>query len=103
MSGQFSEEVVDFAYQNLPDLKPVTELKLPVFTQWGAYPVLYVTQYGDVLCGDCATGELQEFLSEGWHEDPVIAYGPAEESEYDERCTSCQFLLCEGYKENDDD
>lgn len=100
--AEFSSELIDFAYSNLP-FAPVTTLRLPNYTYVGSYTMEYVTVTGDVLCGDCATEALLEELEGFYYVEPIVAFGVIEESEYDERCAGCNDLLCEGYRDDSEE
>lgn len=55
-------------------------------SEWGSYPLGYVTRGGDVMCADCATEQINEVLAGVTEPDPgdiltgdVIPYEAAPE------------------------
>lgn len=39
--------------------KPLEKQWLPFYSSVGSYPIVYLTDDGNVLCADCATAELR--------------------------------------------
>lgn len=66
-------------------LKPLGRQHLPFYSEWGSYPIIYLTKQGNTLCADCATKALYLLDDEF---DPPVAYGTHDEgpSEYCDDC-----------------
>lgn len=76
--------------------------KLPTYTMMGSYPLVYLTEQGNVLCANCANEELERW-QQGESDDPPSDYGP-----YDEGpplgCDECSTQIESAYgdpEEND--
>lgn len=76
---------------NLPDR---VNGKLPKYTSLGCYPLLYLSERGDVLCANCATEALAESddpptnCDANW-EDPCL------------HCEECNTRIESAYAEDD--
>jgi hypothetical protein len=68
--------------------------KLPSFTSYGCYPIIYVTHCADVLCADCATDQLDNGNDTNF--DPIEAVDVHWEGE-DETCADCGNAIPSAY------
>src|SRR5215472_17041914 len=67
---------------------------LPSLTEWGSYPLIYVTRECDVLCAECATRAY--FDPEEDAGDPPVAVDPYYEGP-DEQCANCYAAISSAY------
>lgn len=67
---------------------------LPSYSSLGAYPLLYLTQGGDVLCADCATEQID--TGNDTNDDPVIIVQTYDEGA-DETCANCNKAIPSAY------
>lgn len=68
--------------------------ELPSFTSYGYYPLIYLTRGGEVLCGHCAT--LQIDSGNDTNDDPVIDVDAFYEGP-DENCADCNRAIPSAY------
>lgn len=68
--------------------------KLPHYSWPGAYPIIYVTKSGEVLCADCVDSDSDD-------SDPVEAYGVHWEGT-DEHCAECNRAIPSAYGNPED-
>lgn len=68
----------------------------------GGYPIGYLTDDCEWLCGDCMNSPRVPIhfrgIADGWRIDAVDVI---EESEYGEFCGHCNKVLCEGYSDSE--
>jgi len=81
------------------NLKPLNEQHLPFYSEWGAYPIIYLTKDNSVLCADCATRSLYRLAEEF---DPVTDCGPYYEGT-PEYCDDCNRIIESAYGNPDDE
>jgi len=79
-------------------LKPLNQQHLPNYSAWGCYPVIYLTDGGSILCGECATRALYQLEDEF---DPPVAAdvyweGPAT------NCDDCNRVIESAYGDPDE-
>lgn len=74
-------------------LKPMNRQHLPFYSEWGCYPITYLTKQGNELCADCATKSLYLLDDEF---DPPVNYDT-----YDEgppiQCNDCGRMIESAY------
>jgi len=79
------------------DLKPMERQHLPFYSEWGSYPIIYLTKRDNVLCADCATKALYQLDDEF---DPPVAYDAYYEGPTD-RCDDCNREIESAYGDPD--
>jgi hypothetical protein len=67
---------------------------LRAFSEWGGYPIIYITQCGEVLCAACATviTDYTPYLED----DPIVAVDVFYEGA-DEHCAECNAVVEPAY------
>jgi hypothetical protein len=81
------------------DLKPLNRQHLPFYSEWGSYPIIYLTRENNTLCADCATRSL--YLLDDEY-DPPVAYGVYWEGPTDQ-CDDCNRDIESAYGDPDED
>ena len=78
--------------------------KLPAFTSYGGYTLIYVTQDNSTLCAGCATEEMLDYLDPDFdcNADPPVEYGTYDEGA-DLNCESCNAVIKSSYGDPDDE
>lgn len=72
---------------------------LPAHTWPGAYPIVYYTGNGDMLCADCAT-VITDYTPYP-NDDPIVAIDAYWEGP-DEHCAECNAVIQSAYGDPDD-
>ena len=81
-----AEKVLQFAILDAFGY-PKPLIDLPFYAWPGGYPIIYLTEAGEILCAECATKEIRAWMYDE-STDPPTAYDAYYEGPT-ERCADC--------------